>query len=173
MQGTTPQSFIITPAAFDTTRPGRYSGVITVTTEAPAETQNPTQPIALSLDVFAPELGGLPADVNLVYSIPDQTFMLDAYTLTPANVGSAAALDWQVATDSPWLHIEPHSGQTPQPLTLTATQFDTLTVATYTGVITLTATSGAPVYRSPQILPVTLQVIDRPIERVYLPTLMR
>ena len=106
---------------FDTTRPGRYSGVITVTADAPAGTENPIQPIALNLRVFAPELGGLPSALNLVYSIPDQAFLLDAYTFAPTNVGSDAALDWQVATDNPWLQLTPHSGQTPQTFTVAAT----------------------------------------------------
>jgi hypothetical protein len=173
IQGDTTKSFAITPTIFDTSRPGRYTGVITATAISPPETQNPVQSIALSLEVLVPELGGLPTAVSFSYSISDDAFLTDVYTLTPENKGSAAALEWEVATDSPWLHIAPQSGQTPQSLALTAAEFDTTTVALYSGLLTVTATAPASVYHSPQVLPVSLHVIDRPFGHVYLSLIRR
>lgn len=124
-------------------------------------------------DLFTPELGGLPAAVRFSYSIPYHAFLAGVYVLMPKNTGSSATLDWQVTTDRPWLHVTPQSGKTPQGFTLTVAGFDVTTVATYSGFITVAASGPAPVYHSPQVLPVTLEVIDRSFEHIYLPLILR
>ncbi len=173
LSGATPQSFTITPQTFDTTRPGLYTGAITVTVTNPPETRQPVQRINLTLRVFAPELGNLPSQITFVYSNVTGEFMQSVYTLQPLNVGDTTPLAWQVATNSPWLQITPASGSTPQTFTLTAAGFDTTTVATYTGALTVTVTNPPNVYRSPHVLPVTLEVIDWTFSRVYLPLVAR
>ena len=169
MGGTTPQSFTITPETFDTTRPGTYTGAVTVTVTSPTDTQQPVQRIDLTLRVLAPELGGLPSQVSFVYSTTTGEFLRSTYTLQPQNVGDTTALTWHVTTDSPWLRITPPDGSTPQIFTLTATNFNTTLIATYTGMLTVTVTDPLSVYRSPQVLPVTLTVIDWPFSYIYLP----
>lgn len=171
--GATPETFTITPQTFDTSRPGVYTGAVTVTVTAPPETQNPVQRIDLTLYVFAPALGGLPTAFNFIYSTVDDEFLQASYEVAPQNVGSDAALTWEVATDSPWLTVFPDSGVTPQTFAIAPTGFDTATVTTCSGVLTVTVTDPAQTYQSPQVLPVTLKVIDTPFSNVYLPLTMR
>lgn len=170
LAGTTPQSFTITPTAFATDRPGSYTGVVTVTSTAEV---NPVQRINVHLEVQAPQLGGIPESIQFVYSIVTEQFLTPAFTLTPTNTGSSAALTWEVVTEGDWLLSSTHNGITPQSFTLTASGFDTQTVATYQGVLTVTATAAAPVHQSPRVVPVSLHVIDRPFSYIYLPLIMR
>jgi hypothetical protein len=169
--GATPETFTITPQTFDTSRPGVYTGAVTVT--SPSETKNPVQRIDLTLRVFAPALGGLPSAFHFVYSTVDEEFLQPNYEVTPQNVGSDATLTWEIATDSPWLALSTDSGATPQTFTITTTGFDTTTVAAYSGVLTVTVTDPIQTYQSPQVLPVTLRVIDWPFSNVHLPLIAR
>jgi hypothetical protein len=171
--GSTPNTFTVTPQTFDTSRPGTYTGAVTVTVTSPINTLNPVQRINLTLQVFAPQLGGLPSLVGFVYSSAEAGFLSDEYRITPENVGSDASLQWQATTDCDWLTITPTGGTTPQNFTLTATDFPTTTVATYAGLLTVTVTSPAQTYLSPQVVPVTLKVIDTPFARAYLSLIFR
>ncbi len=173
LSGATPQSFTITPQTFNTTRPGFYTGAITVTVTNPPETRDPVQRINLTLRVFAPELGNLPSQVTFVYSTVTGEFMQAEHTLQPLNVGDSTVLAWQVSSNSPWLQIAPASGSTPQTFALTAAGFDPTTVATYTGALTVTVTNPLNIYRSPAVLPVTLKVINWDFAHVYLPLTTR
>jgi len=170
LAGTTPQSFTITPTAFATDRPGNYTGVVTVTSTAIA---NPVQRINVRLEVQAPQLGGFPESIRFVYSTVMEQFLTPAFTLMPTNTGSDATLAWEVATEGDWLISSAQNGVTPQSFTLTASGFNTQTVATYQGVLTVTATAAAPVFQSPQVVPVSLCVIDTPFSYIYLPLIMR
>lgn len=171
--GATPETFTITPQTFDTSRPGTYTGAVTVTVTAPSETKNPVQRIDLTLRVFAPALGGLPSAFHFVYSTVDEEFLQPSYEVTPQNVGSDATLTWEIATDSLWLALSTYSGVTPQTFTITSTGFDTATVAAYSGVLTVTVTDPVQTYQSPQVLPITLRIIDWPFSNVYLPLIVR
>jgi len=171
--GSTPDGFTVTPQCFDTSRPGTYTGVVTVTVTNPVYTRNPIQRIDLTLRVFAPQLGGLPSAFRFVYSNVSEEFLQASYKVTPENVGSETPLHWNVATDSAWLSITPISGTTPQSFTLTATDFDTTTVAVYSGWLTVTVTDPARTYLSPQALPVTLSIVNTPFSRIHLALILR
>jgi hypothetical protein len=171
--GSTPASFTITPQGFATDQPSTYTGSVTVTITAPDYTRNPVQTTDLTLQVLAPQLGGVPGSVGFVYSRTDEEFLQARYGITPRNVGSETPLHWEATTDSSWLNITPNSGTTPQPFSLTATGFDTATVSAYTGWLTVTVTEPSFTHLSPWLMPVSLRVIDTPFCHVYLPTLSR
>ena len=172
--GTTPQSFTITPQTFDTDRPGTYTGAVTVTVTSPADTRHRVQRIDLALDIQAPALGGLPDAVRFVYSIADAGFLSGCRrTLTPQNTGSDTALDWSVTTDLAAVTLTPPLGTTPESFAIAATGLNTTTVASYSGVITVTVTNPASTYNAPQAIPVTVSVIDDPFATVYLPLVAR
>lgn len=168
--GTTPQGFTITPQRFDTDRPGTYTGDVTVTVTSPSGARNAVQRVHLTLNVRAPELGGLPSSIFFMYSIPEGAFAwTGSRKVVPRNVGSDAALSWTATAEGDTMTVVPTSGATPQAFTITATDFDTATVATYNSALTVNVTDPASVYRSPQVIPVTLRVIDREFRRCYLP----
>jgi hypothetical protein len=174
--GTTPASaFTVTPLNYATDKPGEYTGTITVTAESPENTTNPIQVITVNLSVFAPELGGLPAEIRFVYSIADHRFDHSTYLLTPQNTGSVLPMNLYVATDRDWINLSPEEGITPQDFMVTVGDFDPLTAIVYTGTITVTATTleATPVYASPQIVPVSLYVIDGSFFQSYIPFIFK
>jgi len=173
MMGSTPASFTITPQDFATDRPGTYTGSVTVTITDPDHTRNPVQETNLTLQVLVPQLGGVPESVGFVYSQTDGQSLIARYDITPENVGSETPLHWEPTTDSSWLSITPSSGSTPQSLSLTATGFDTTTVAMHTSWLTVTVTEPDFTHLSPWPMPVSLKVIGTPFRHVYLPTLSR
>ena len=170
LHGTTPaSSFTITPTTFDSSRPGEYSGTITVTAQAPVETLNPVQVIALHLQVYAPELGGLPEELHFVYSLPEGRLMTADYVVTPENTGSALPLALTFQSDAAWLVIEPSTGTTPQEFVVSPTGFDLLPPGVYTTSLAVEATTEAgTVYNSPLTIPVSLYVIDTSFFHNYL-----
>ena len=174
--GTTPgSSFTITPTGYATDRPGEYTGTITVNADSPDYTLNPVQVITVKLRVYAPALGGLPAEVRFVYSIADQRFDHDVYLLSPQNTGSSLPLTLSLDADPDWINVSPQAGVTPQQFAITVSDFDPHTVALYSGTITVTATTleAIPVYASPQTIPVNLYVIEGPFYPNYLPFAFR
>jgi hypothetical protein len=70
------------------------------------------------------------------------------------NTGTGGALNFTAVSDSSWLMVAPASGATPGTLTVTAV-LGSLTVGTYTGHITVTATG---VQGSPATITVTFMV---------------
>lgn len=176
LQGQSPAaSFSVTPAAFDTTQPGEYTGVITVTATAPQGTENPIQPIAVHMSVLAPELGGLPDRLVSYYSIPDQKLIPGQYSLMPQNTGNLVPLQFSLTTDSTWIGISPESGENPQTFEISASVPTTPTVGSCTGTITVTATmlSLAAVYQSPKIITYTLHVLDTSLYQNNLPLILK
>jgi len=170
LQGNTTESFTITPTVFATDRPWTYTGIVTVTSTAPV---NPVQRVDVRLQVHAPQLGGLPDTIAFVYSNVTEQFLQPAFTLTPINTGSSAALTWDVTTEGNWLKSSTQSGVTPQGFTLTASGFNTQTATTYQGVLTVTATAAAPVHQSPWVVPVSLRVIATPFTYIHFPLITR
>lgn len=172
-QGVSPSgSFTITPGGFDFTRPGRYTGTVTVTATSPEDTQNPVQTIALSLDVLAPQLDGLPQG-RLVsfYSLQDQKFFPPHFILRPQNSGSPAQLSFAVEFDQPWMNAWPAFGSTPGWVTLYYNGIVPQAAGEYRGTLTVSAEAASmfPVYQSPQLIPVSLHVLEGPVHNNYLP----
>jgi hypothetical protein len=173
MNGNTPlDTFTVSPIAFDTSKPGHYSGVVTINAEKPYETINPSQEIFISLDVLLPELGGIPEILRFYYSIPDQQFLNSLLYIRPENTGSTHIIEWEVEPIEPWIVTFPENGLTPGEISVSLTNFDTSKPGFYEGSLIFTATVGAiPVYNSPLSVPVSVIVSNDPINKVYLPIL--
>lgn len=175
LNGNTPlDTFTVTPFAVDTSKPGHYTGIVTIVADKPYETINSTQEITLSLDVLLPELGGIPEILNFYYSIPDQKYLNSVFYLHPENTGSAHIIEWEVDPVEPWIVTFPENGDTPGEISVSTSNFDTSAPGFYTGVLIINATvESIPVYNSPLSLPVTLTISNDPINLVYLPILRK
>lgn len=173
LSGQTPATLLITPTTFITDQLGMYTGVITVSATAPADTVNPVQHVALSLNVRVPTLGSLPDEVAFAYSIEAGRLRPESRTFTPLNVGSDDVLHWSVSTDSHWLQITPTSGVTPQSFTVTPIDFNTMSIFLYTGMVTVTVDSPTLVGGSPHTMPLTLDVVEVDTVVAYLPLVLR
>ncbi|MFN2285380.1 MAG: CAP domain-containing protein [Anaerolineae bacterium] len=171
--GTTPGTFAIAPTAFMTQPSATYTGVVTVTATDPPDTANAVHRIDVTLDVHAPELGGLPEAITFTYSIPSEQLLPPSWTLTPRNVGSDHLLQWSVTSDAPWIQIVPLSGITPESFTVTPIDFETLSVFLYTGTLTVTVDDPAGVAGSPHQVRLALEVVDEEFSHVYLPLVCR
>jgi hypothetical protein len=171
--GTTPGTFAIAPTAFMTQPSATYTGVVTVTATDPPDTANAVHRIDVTLDVHAPELGGLPEAITFTYSIPSEQLLPPSWTLTPRNVGSDHLLQWSVTSDAPWMQIVPLSGITPESFTVTPIDFETLSVFLYTGTLTVTVDDPAGVAGSPHQVRLALEVVDEEFSHVYLPLVCR
>jgi uncharacterized protein YkwD len=119
-----------------------------------------------------PTLGGLPGTLRFSYNMASGQLRPPAWQVTPANVGDDAPLDWTVTTEGNWFQAAPLSGTTPGSFWITPDGFDTSTVATYSGAVTVTVVDPPETEGSPQRIEVTLQVIDAPFA-VYLPLAAR
>ncbi|MBN2004539.1 MAG: CAP domain-containing protein [Anaerolineae bacterium] len=173
LTGETPATLLITPTMFITDQLKTYTGAIMVTAVSPTTTVNAVQHVALSLDVRVPTLGALPDKVPFVYSIQTGRLRPASYTITPRNVGSEDALQWSVSTDARWAQITPTTGTTPQSFTVTPLDFSTMVIFLYTGTITVTVDSPTLVGGSPYTMPLTLDVVEVDILKVYLPLVLR
>ncbi|MGC9358520.1 MAG: S8 family serine peptidase, partial [Anaerolineae bacterium] len=176
MNGTTPDTFSIAPQPSDlsTLPAGTYTGAVTVTVTDPADTQDTPQRIDLTVEVQAPALGGLPDSVTFNYYMPESLLLPESVTLTPGNTGSDGTINWTVSKVGSWFTASPTSGSTPGgSFTLTPSSFDPSTVQTYTGEVTVTATSPSGTENSPHPITVQLRVVDTGPGRIFLPTIMR
>ena len=79
------------------------------------------------------------------------------------------ALTWTVTSQGNWFTVTPGSGATPDSLTITPTQLDTLQPGTYLGSVTVTVTSPAGTLNSPHVIQLTLVVVPGPLKNFYLP----
>ncbi len=120
-----------------------------------------------------PMLGNIPDVITFTYSISSGSLMPATVQSTPQNTGNGAILTWQTSTADNWYEILPQSGNTPEAITITPTNFDTDTIATYTGMFAVTVSSPTGVIGSPHQTEVRLFVIADPIHLNYLPALLR
>jgi hypothetical protein len=165
--GSTPDSFAIEPStsAFVTDTVGTYTGQVTVTVTDPSNTAGSPHQIDVTLHVVQlPALGGLPDSVAFTYTMDDQSLQPAWATLTPANVGTADALTWAVSKSGSWFSMTPSSGTTPASFDIvpSTSSFDTNTVGTYTGQVTVTVTDPSNTEGSPHQIDVTLHVVRLP-----------
>jgi uncharacterized protein YkwD len=154
------------------------TGVGTRTVEAEMRTAGQTASASDTIYLTVspvPSLGNLPDALYFTYSIPDARLVPASSRVRPENDGTSDALTWSVTTEGAWFTASPLGGVTTSEDTITITPgaFDTATVATYTGAITVTVTDPSDVEGSPHQIDLTLNVIDSPIYDVYLPTLLK
>jgi len=148
-------------------------GVRTVWGEMRKGTQTASSSDTIELTADTPALGNLPDGAHFLYSIPEGRLEPTPLRVTPRNEGSADALSWSVTSAGAWFVAAPLTGTTPSSFWITPTGFNTGTVATYSGAVTVTVTSPAGVEGSPQRIDLALRVFDRPFSVVYLPEIHR
>jgi hypothetical protein len=119
-----------------------------------------------------PALGNLPDELAFAYSIPDGRLVPVSQSLRPANVGNSTALTWQVTQQGSWFSVSPGAGLTPQTFAVAPGAFSMDTVATYTGVITVSVVDPAGVSSSPHPIRVRLDVVNAAIYDAYLPLIV-
>ncbi|MBM4430940.1 MAG: hypothetical protein FJ026_11430 [Chloroflexi bacterium] len=128
-----------------------------------------------TIELNVPTLGGLPDGVRFLYSIPEARLVPTSVRITPrdTNPKSNVALTWSVSADGAWFTVSPQAGTTPASFTITPSGFDPGVPADYSGSVTVTVQQPPHVAGSPAVLPVTLQVLDTALQRVYLPSVGR
>jgi uncharacterized protein YkwD len=117
----------------------------------------------------APVLGNLPDALQFTYSIPDQRLLPPSHQVTPLNKGNDETLTWNIAKTGTWFAVSASTGNTPDSLWITPTTFNTGSVATYSGVVTVTVVDPAGVQGSPHAIDLTLRVVNASFSDVYLP----
>lgn len=160
--GTTPSRLVVSINEAGL-KPGTYSGSIIYS--YPAGTQ--TMPVTLMVGQSAtPLMATTPASLTLS-GIPGQPGPA-RQSITVTNAGGGT-LNWKVSAATnfggAWLSVDPAGGNLASHqstmVNLTVSLLDGLTPNTYTGTVTITGTdsSGHPVPGSPQIIPVTFNVL--------------
>ena len=137
------------------------------------ETATSSDTIHLTTDDGTPVLGGLPQELHFLYSLSDQHLAPPSHHVSPRNVGGPDALTWTVAASGTWFTVTPQQGTAPNGFDITPLPVTGGIPDTYTGTLTVTATSptNASVQGSPTTITVTMEVIDWPLYMVYLPEL--
>jgi uncharacterized protein YkwD len=115
-------------------------------------------------------LGGLPDTIRFVYSRPEQRLYPPQGTIVPQNNGDGCAAHYTVSAEGSWFDLSTTSGDTPEPFTITPTDFYTATTGTYTGTLTVSM-SGA--VGSPHTISLSLEVVDQDIFTAYIPIVGR
>jgi len=129
--------------------------------------------IYLSAQPTDPELGNLPAIITFTYSIPTGEYLPELASQSPLNVGNYDPLNWEISTESTWFTVTPASGTTPDVFQIIPGTIMTPSLITTTGIITVSANSLMGIECSPHVINVAIQMIDSPINRVYIPIITR
>ena len=174
--GSTPEdSFTIVPVTttLETLPAGSYSGTVTVTVTAPAETVNAKQRIDLTLSVARPTLAPLPDTLTFTYYRSDSTLIPTQQELIAQNSGSEDVLSWTVTHTGSWYTVNPLSGTTPGSFIVAPASFSTTDELTYTGALTLAVTDPPDTDKSPQQMTVMLHVTAAEMPKIFLPLILR
>ena len=118
---------------------------------------------------FAPVLGNLPDSLSFTYSLPDQELIPASQEVTPLNVGNTDPLSWEADLNGDLFSASPSTGITPDPIQILPGDFSALSPGNYTGSLTITVTDPTDVDGSPHTIDLKLQVIDTPIQRLFVP----
>jgi uncharacterized protein YkwD len=120
-----------------------------------------------------PQLGNLPDTVAFLYSIPEARLTPTNVTLTPVDVSTHSSMTWTLIQAGAWFISTPSSGTSPQSLQITPGGFDMTTPMTYTGSLTVSVSDPPGALDSPHRIDLILRVIDKPLNHVYLPLILR
>ena len=123
-----------------------------------AQTTTSSDTIYLNWALPSATLNLLPNTVNFVYDGVTGSLTPSARVINLVNVTSTDPIAWSVTTEGDWFTVTPAMGTTPGAFTIVPTTFVTYTSATYTGVITVTATSPLDTVNAVQRIEVTLDV---------------
>jgi len=132
---------------------GSYSGLITLTATGATTV---TVPVALTVTAapVPPAIGASPT--SLSFTAQQGGSNPAAQTLSISNTGGGT-LSWSASDSITWLLLSPASGTGNGAVTLSVTT-GTLTVGSYSGVVTLAATGTSPI-----TVPVTFTVTAAPV----------
>jgi hypothetical protein len=120
-------------------------------------------------DLRQPALGGVPEGLSFIYSIPEDHATPVTATVTPANVGNGEPLAWMISSAGSWFHVSPTSDSTPVSVQVALVDLSAWPAGAYTGTITVTVTEPADTVDTPQSIALSLRVVDRALEQLYLP----
>ena len=123
---------------------------------------------AISL-LAAPALGDLPDDIRFTYSIPDGRLLPASVRVTPRNGGNGDRFTWRAEVMGECFRCSVLSGSNGDSFRVVPSGFDRDAVGTHTGAVTVSVDGLEGVPGSPQRINLTLQVVDAPLEAVYLP----
>jgi uncharacterized protein YkwD len=147
------------------------NGAKTVTAELRNNSSTVTSTDAISL-AASPRLvlGDLPDSLKFVYSLPEQRLYPPQGTIAPQNSGDGCAAPYTVSAEGGWFNLSALSGTTPEPFTVTPTDFYTATTGIYTGTLTVSIPGAIG---SPQSISLSLEVVDQEIFEAYFPLVSR
>jgi uncharacterized protein YkwD len=118
-------------------------------------------------------LNNVPGGLDFFYSIPDGKNLADWQQVTLDNVGGDASITWEITSQGDWFNADPLTGSTPGTFTVSLADFPKEHVATFTGTLTVTATSPVNTQNAPQVILLNLHVVDNAFHAVYLPVVKR
>ena len=151
--GTTPGSLSVTVSPL-TLPPATYTGSITIT--APGANNSPVVVVVTLTVATAPNLLASPG--GLTFSYQQGGTSPPAQTVGLASSDQVTALSFTLNSNASWLTATSSTGTTPGSLSVTVSPSG-LSPGTYTGSITLTATSAN---NNPVVIVVTLTVTTEP-----------
>lgn len=128
-----------------------------------SKTTTSSDSIYLSQGYVAPTLSDVPDQFTFTYDSATGQVTPPLSVVTLTNLTSPAAIAWSLATSGSWFTVTPGSGTTPGSFTIAPTTFITNRTATYTGIVTVTATSPADTANPVKHIDLTLQVTAHPV----------
>ncbi|MBN2393544.1 MAG: hypothetical protein JXR84_22615 [Anaerolineae bacterium] len=105
-----------------------------------------------------PTLNVFPTNVNFVYDAVTGSLIPPAQAVALINTTTTDVITWSLTTEGDWFDVTPAGGTTPGTFTIAPTTFMTQPSATYTGVVTVTATDPPETVDAVQRIDVTLDV---------------
>ena len=143
-------------------------GEHTVWAEMRAGGQTTTSSDTISL-LASPALGDLPGELRFTYSIPEGRLLPPSAWVTPRNVGNGDPFTWRATIAGGYFACSALSGSDGDAFHIAPAGFDRGAVGTYTGAVTVAVDGLEGVPGSPQRIDLTLQVVDAPLQALYLP----
>jgi hypothetical protein len=122
---------------------------------------------ATLIDLFGvPELGGIPERLHFVYSLSENRYLVDAYTIAPQNTGSNLPIPWSLTVTASWAAVNTTSGLTgSNAFTVRPILSTPARTGIYAGALTVaSSTTGQQVE-----VALSMEVIDGGFSRIYLP----
>ncbi len=150
----------------------RGTHAVTVEMRNASSSTTSTDTIYLSRDYLA-TLGNIPATGSFIYSISEGRFIPESLQVMPVNTTTDAPLIWNVTQSGDWFTVNPDTGATPEAFTIIPQLLDTPIPGAYVGSVTVTVTQPANAQNSPQTISLALQIIETPLQRVFLPLVCR
>jgi uncharacterized protein YkwD len=146
-------------------------GEHTVWAEMRAGERRATSGDAISL-LAAPALGGLPGEMRFLYSLPQGRLLPASVRVTPRNVGNGDPFTWRATVTGDRFRASPLTGSDGESFLVVPAGLDRIAVGTYTGAVTVVVDDLAGVDGSPRRIDLTLQVLDSPLQAIYLPLIV-